>query len=224
MEQSHINPVNHKDEIPMQYYATRFQDAAPLTIAARCNVPYDPITQTFSLTLIGRTLRVAWPNFALLNADGTPVADVCARTSAAAKLLLIRYLLEGRDVSGTGKYLAYREMPWGDVYQANFQGRCIQRLAFSFGHKLSQFAAAMEQLGAEKIRFGDIGFDIQFLNCHRLRLALWAGDEEFPPSSQILFSDDFPFAFSAEDMAVVGDVIISTVKEMVESVTMVDKC
>ena len=38
-------------------------------------------------------------------------------------------------------------------------------------------------------------------------MILWEGDEEFPPSSQILFSDNFPVSFQAEDMAVMGDVI-----------------
>ena len=40
----------------------------------------------------------------------------------------------------------------------------------------------------------------------------WEGDDEFPPSSQILFSDNFPVSFAAEDMAVMGDVIIGSLK------------
>mgnify|MGYP000594588565 CR=1 FL=1 len=35
-------------------------------------------------------------------------------------------------------------------------------------------------------------------------MILWEGDEEFPPSSQILFSDNFPVSFQAEDMAGYG--------------------
>ena len=48
-----------------------------------------------------------------------------------------------------------------------------------------------------------------------LRFLLWEGDEEFPPSAQILFSDNFPLAFvQGEDMAVVGDVSIGVLKAM----------
>lgn len=43
---------------------------------------------------------------------------------------------------------------------------------------------------------------------------LWAGDEEFPPSAQILFSDNFPLSFEAEDLAVVGDISIGTLKKI----------
>ena len=35
--------------------------------------------------------------------------------------------------------------------------------------------------------------------------AFWEGDEEFPPSAQILYSDNFQFGFHAEDMVVAGD-------------------
>ena len=51
-----------------------------------------------------------------------------------------------------------------------------------------------------------------------MQLILWEGDEEFPPSSQILFSDNFPVSFQAEDMAVMGDVIIGSLKAFGKSV------
>jgi hypothetical protein len=40
-------------------------------------------------------------------------------------------------------------------------------------------------------------------------MIIWTGDEEFRPSAQILFSDNTPVAFSAEDAAVVGEVMIA---------------
>jgi len=42
---------------------------------------------------------------------------------------------------------------------------------------------------------------------------LWEGDEEFPPSAQILFSDNFALAFSPEDVAYVIDVVLDYMKE-----------
>ena len=45
-----------------------------------------------------------------------------------------------------------------------------------------------------------------------IRFAVWNADDEFPPSSQILFSDNFQYAFSAEDLAYAGDIFIMVVK------------
>jgi hypothetical protein len=42
----------------------------------------------------------------------------------------------------------------------------------------------------------------------------WAGDDEFPPSSQILFNENVHFYFNAEDLSVIGDVSIGTLKKI----------
>ena len=86
------------------------------------------------------------------------------------------------------------------------------RLAYGFGNKQHLFQKAMEKINATKLTQGDISYEFEFLQGYKLRMILWAGDEEFPPSSQILFSDNFPIAFQAEDMAVVGDITISMIK------------
>ena len=78
----------------------------------------------------------------------------------------------------------------------------------------------MEALGAVNCGHGDAGYEFEFINGHRVQFLLWAGDEEFPPSSQILFSDNFPLSFEAEDLAVVGDIAIGTLKKMKEDFTM----
>ena len=46
-----------------------------------------------------------------------------------------------------------------------------------------------------------------------VQIILWGPDEEFPPSAQMLFSDNFPFSFSAEGVAGLGDILISAVKK-----------
>ena len=45
-----------------------------------------------------------------------------------------------------------------------------------------------------------------------MQLFVWAGDDEFPPSAQILYSDNFAEGFTAEDRVVAADILISTIK------------
>ena len=132
-----------------------------------------------------------------------------------AKILVLRYLTEGGAAPSTGKFLTYREIPWGEVYFKQFQGRCLFRLAFGFGGKLDKFREIMERVGAQAISSGDVGYELEFMKGLFVRLILWAGDDEFPPSAQILFSDNFPAAFTqGEDMAVVGDVTMDMLKAL----------
>ena len=70
----------------------------------------------------------------------------------------------------------------------------------------------MEKLGAQKLKYGDAGYELELLPGYAMRLIVWAGDDEFPPNSQILYSDNFAEGFSAEDRVVAGDILISVVK------------
>lgn len=56
---------------------------------------------------------------------------------------------------------------------------------------------------------GDAGYLFELIGGYRMELILWEGDEEFPPSSQILYSDTFAEGFSAEDRVVAGDILIT---------------
>ena len=47
-----------------------------------------------------------------------------------------------------------------------------------------------------------------------IRFLLWLGDEEFPPNGQILFSDNFRYAFTAEDLANAGDIVLTRMKKL----------
>jgi hypothetical protein len=106
-------------------------------------------------------------------------------------------------------------MPWGDVYYRNFEGRCLKRCAFTFGRDIPAFKELVAQkpgLNAEVLATGDAGYRFEFINGLYINLMLWAGDDEFPPSAQMLFDDNFVFAFGAEDLAVVAEAVIRRLK------------
>ena len=119
---------------------------------------------------------------------------------------------------GTGKFKTYREMPWGEVYLRQFDGRCIKRLAFSYGNRIKDFQAIMEHIHCVPVEHGDIAYQLEIFPGYLVQMILWEGDDEFPPSSQILFSDNFPVSFQAEDMAVMGDVIIGSLKAFAKAI------
>jgi hypothetical protein len=63
-------------------------------------------------------------------------------------------------------------------------------------------------LKALPLKTGDAGYRLEFINNLFFDIAIWEGDDEFPPSAQILFDDNLAAAFSAEDLAVAGEVLI----------------
>ncbi len=203
-----------KERIPYEHYLGLYQELTPEEISGRTGIPYDEEKHAFTLRLMGIPYEISWPDYRVKHME-----EGCGyyplENAANARILVLRFLVEGAIGASTGKFLTYREIPWGQVYFKQFQGRCLMRLAFGFGNNLKKFRDIMEKIGAEEIPNGDAGYEFEFLNELKLRFILWEGDDEFPPSAQILFSDNFPVAFTqGEDMAVVGDVSINMLKAL----------
>ncbi len=197
--------VNHKEEVPFEHYCKEWTAIDPRACAGRSGVPFDG--ETFRLTMLGSDYSLRWPDFAI---EGEGFAN----GSLPAQILLMRYVMTASHVPFGGRFLTFRETPWGEVYLKPFTGRCLNRAAFTFGPKLERFRSAMEKLGARPVGHGDAGYQAEFLPGLFLQLLIWEGDDEFPPNSQILFSDNFSEVFAAEDRVVCCDILISVVKSL----------
>ena len=67
-------------------------------------------------------------------------------------------------------------------------------------------------MGAVALPHGDAGYQFELVGGYRMQILAWAGDEEFPPNAQVLYSENFAEGFAAEDRVVAGDILISTIK------------
>ena len=197
---------NHKEEVPFQHYCERFRGLDPEEAAARCGVLFE--NGEFFVRLLDTDYQIAFPEFAIRTASG----EGLALRSLPMQTFLMRYLLEGKKAGRSETFLTFREMPWGEVYIGPFTGRCLTRAAFTFGTRLDAFRRGAEALGGTPTAHGDAGYLFDLIGGYRMELIVWEGDEEFPPSSQILYTDTFAEGFSAEDRVVAGDILITAVK------------
>lgn len=199
-----MNIQNNKIGKPLEHYTALFAASEPEELARRSGFPYE--NGAFSLTLLSRRVLVRHPSM-------EPVAaDTGAALSPSTRILLGRFLLEGTALPATGRFPAYSQLPWGSVYNAQFTARCIRRLSAMYGTDIPRFCAACEALGGKRISGADAAYELEFMDGLFIRLLLWEGDEEFPASAQILFSDNFSAAFTAEDIAVVGDTLLNAMR------------
>jgi hypothetical protein len=205
-------------EVPLAHYQGLYEKLDPREVAERCGLPFVRTregTGFFLLRLMGTEYRAVFPVFELRS--GKAWGDVLG--NSAERILLSRYLCEGKCFPSRGKQLSYNEIPSGPLYYRNFEGRCLKRAAFAFGNDPALFRRVVESvpgLRFEALDRGDAGYRFEFLNGLFMSLLVWAGDEEFPPSAQMLFDDNFVFAFAAEDLAVAGEVVIRRLKALQE--------
>lgn len=200
-----------KEQRPYEYYLKTYQEIDPKEISERTGFFYDEEKKVFTVVFMGSTYEISFPDYKISHKEDEkgvyPLEE-----AMNAKIFMVRYLSEKAKAPSSGKFLTYREVPWGEVYFRQFQGRCLMRLAFSYGNKLEAFKKVMTAMGAKPLEQGDCAFELEFMEGFFIRLILWERDDEFPPSSQILFSDNFAVTFAAEDLAVAGDICINMMK------------
>ena len=191
---------NHKEEVPFSFYEEKFKGLDPADVPAR--LPFVTFDGTaFRLTLLGTEYAITWPAYSIEPKPALPV-----------QTFLLRRLLEGTAKTWLGTWKTFREMPWGEMYNTPYTGRVLTRAAFTFGFKLPKFAAACEKLGGRKLSHGDEGYEFDFFGPFKMQILMWAGDDEFPPNAQVLYTENFADCFAAEDRVVAGDILITQIK------------
>ena len=191
--------ANNLTMAPLEHYMGLLQEADPAEIAERLAIPY--AEGKFTLHLLGSDRPISFPAF-----DDEGWDD-------KSRILFGRYLLEGKKVGPHQGFVTYSQMPWGETYDPKFQQRCILRMAGTYGWRPAVFRKACEGLGATEFKGSGIGYEFEFMPGLYLRFILWEGDDEFPASAQILFSDNFPEAFAAEDRVVVCEHVLGQMKK-----------
>lgn len=202
---------DQKNSAPFEHYSRLYQNLDPAETSQRSGLVFDRDESAFKLRLLGKEYRALYPAFTLQAVDGTPPAG------PGETILILRYLCEGKYFPPHGKSLSYHEIPWGAVYYRNFEGRCLKRCAFTFGTNIPAFKKTIQQnqqLRPQELTIGDASYRLEFINDLYITIILWAGDDEFPPSAQMLFDDNIVFAFTAEDLAVAGEILVERLKEL----------
>ena len=196
---------NHKEEVPFAHYEEQFKSLDPQSVLERLQeVKWDGAE--FTVKLLGRDFAISHPVYAIRALDGGKLPPLPTQT------FLLRYLLESKDVMWSGAWKTFREMPWGEMYIQPYTGRVLTRAAFTFGFKVGAFRAACEKMGATPVKHGDAGYQFDLIGGYKMQILVWEGDDEFPPNTQVLYSDNFAEGFAAEDRVVSGDILITTIK------------
>lgn len=190
---------NHKEEVPFEHYQGLFEKADAAEMAQRTGAKWED--GKFYVNLLGVEYAISHPVYTIAPGCVLPV-----------QTFLLRYLLEGKKTLWHGNWKTFREMPWGELYIKPYTGRVLTRAAFTFGTRLDAFKAACEKMGAKAIPHGDAGYQLDFVGGYAMQVLVWAGDDEFPPNAQILYSDNFEDGFAPEDRVVAGDILISVIK------------
>lgn len=123
-------------------------------------------------------------------------------------ILAIHYINNAPGSRPTGTLKAFREFKEGSFYEPAFNRRTKEILIQMFGNDPTPMRDAAEKLNGRILDSGDASVELPYFPHLPITCIVWRGDEEFPPEASVLFDETAELFFSAEDMAVAGQMAV----------------
>lgn len=123
-------------------------------------------------------------------------------------ILAVHYLNNADGRHPTGRLKHFREFKEGQFYEPAFNRRTKEILIQVFGNDPAPMVRTGERLRGKVLSTGDAAIELPYFPCLPITCIVWKGDEEFPPEASVLFDETADLFFSAEDMAVAGQMAV----------------
>ncbi len=150
------------------------------------------------LRAFGRDLELAPPDFDMVDVTTRETRHVFER------ILVLRYLGHEGPLKPSGELISFRDLPSGMFYWGPFRERSAAMLEKRIGNDTDLLRTRLDRFDWESYHAGDLGAVIHAVGAIRLYLIYRRGDEEFPPSAEILFDSVLRRVYSGEDAAVLA--------------------
>jgi hypothetical protein len=161
--------------------------------------------------LVGRSVIIPYlDRHIVLNVDthGFSIKESDEEVPIWLAILTIHYLNNADGRHPTSKLKHFREFKEGQFYEPAFNSKTKQVLIQVFGEDPSPMLPAAEKLKGRILDTGDASVELPYFPCVPITCIVWKGDEEFPPEASVLFDETAEMFFSAEDMAVAGQMAV----------------
>lgn len=121
---------------------------------------------------------------------------------------MISYYFDTSQGSPAGeRWISFSELPDGQFYASAFQGYTGKKLLSVFKTDYESFLNRCRETCGEETAFADGAFRFQILPRAAILAVLWMGDEEFPPTYQILFEENIPYHLPTDGCAILGSML-----------------
>ncbi len=177
-----------------------FNQKDPIAVAEKARVIFQ--RESLIVPHLNRTIVLD------LGAQRFSIVETGEEVQMWLAILTIHYLNNSPGVEPTGNLKHFREFREGRFYEAAFNRSTRNTLIDVFGNDPFPMLGAGEKLKGKVVKNGDAAVELPYFPCLPITCVLWKGDEEFPPEATVLFDETAEKCFSAEDMAVAGQMAV----------------
>ncbi len=130
-------------------------------------------------------------------------------TNPFFEAVILHYLVNAKDIDPAGKMISFRDLEGGNFYYSAFRARTLTPILDRFGQSSREFLMAGEFMKGSVVKMGDTAIRIQIFPRLSVTIVLWEGDDEIPPSVNILFDSTAGYHLPTEDLAAIGSILAS---------------
>ncbi|GAB4262436.1 DUF3786 domain-containing protein [Thermincola ferriacetica] len=175
---------------------------SPREIAVNSDTLYNEATNTFKVKYINEDYLVTYP-------DGRiKFADKDGEIPLNVQILILHYLVTANGAPLQNRLISFKELPDGAIYIEPFTRRAVNPMLSAFGTNPEAFAELAEKIGGQRQSLGDISVTIHVFPRVPITYVIWAADDEFPASGNILFDASACHYLPTEDYALVSSLVV----------------
>lgn len=152
-------------------------------------------------------LKISFPDFTVVH------ADTGVRIDERVETVLIHYVHTADGTVKGEKWVSLADLPDGSFYRNAYQGYSGDYLASIVQNNLESLKNACRGLGGKPQSYGDISYSFYVLPRIDLLLVYHRGDDEFPPSAQVLFSSSASHYLPTDIYAYLGRHLVVRILE-----------
>ncbi len=202
----------------MHVYSEALEALRGKDLAARCRAAgYDWGPEAIRLPFLGRPFVFSVADFSLAS-EGEDLDTTVAGADSnrlSAKIIILHYLAKASGVPLSGRLVGFDQLAGGRFYGSNFNKRLEQPLTRYFAGAPEKLRLVARDLGGEDSSYGDVSVEIRPFPKIPMTLIVWTGDDEMPGNAKALFDDSVEEYLCTEDIAVLGDLVIRRLKELI---------
>lgn len=124
------------------------------------------------------------------------------------KILILHYLNLAKGTALLGKWITFRDIPSGNFYYPTFLKIAINPYVQAFGEKIELLEKVVLNFNGKKRDYGDLSMTVSIFPYLPVTFVLWKGDEEFPPSGNILFDSTVADYLPTEDILIACETVV----------------
>ena len=184
----------------------------PDQVALRSGAEFITADSQFKLTMANEDYYISYP------AGEVEYAAKDKEVQLPVKVLILHYLNQASGVPLADKLISFREVPeGGEIYYGPFKKRTIDPLVKYFGEQPEKLITVAQYLGGYEEDLGDYSVTVPVFPKIPVTYVLWEGDEEFPPSGNVLFDSSAISYLPSEDLVFVASIPIWAFKGILKS-------